>query len=175
LVPIGSLAAFDGILDIARCGRVAVVQWLGLNIFLADHLGGGAKTLHPRGEVRDVQEARLLEPDIHECRLHPGQHARDLALVKIADEPLALLAFEMELGKNAVFEHRHPHFERRCIDYDFAFHRSDLPDGPEGTINADEQRIIQPGPGRWWSRSEVVAFDNISRGSLLRVYRILLI
>jgi hypothetical protein len=77
-----------------------------------------------------VEEAGFLKPDIDERSLHPGEHAGDFALVEITDQPLPLVAFEMELGEDAVLEQPDSHFEGRGIDYDFALHRSGLPGGP---------------------------------------------
>ena len=94
----------------------------GLDVFLTDNLGGRAETFDAGMEIGDVEEARLLEPDIDERSLHPGQHARDFALVEITDQPLPLVALEVELAEDAVFEQPYPHFEGRGVDYDFAFH-----------------------------------------------------
>jgi len=64
------------------------------------------------------------------AHLHPGQYARHAALVDIARQPAMLIALEMELAQDAVFEQPYSHFEGRGVDYNFAFHGSALPNGP---------------------------------------------
>ncbi len=69
-----------------------------------------------------MEESGFFEADIDERGLHPGQDSRHFALVDIADETAMSVAFEIELGKGAVFKQSHPHFERGGVDYDFTFH-----------------------------------------------------
>ena len=83
-------------------------------------------------KVRDVQEARLLQADIDERRLHPGQHTRDLAFINVPGETAMLLAFEIKFGQRAVFEQRDAHFERARINNNFTFHERPGRDGREG-------------------------------------------
>src|SRR5512146_2943838 len=114
-----------------RLVAAIAVDRVGLDIVLADHLGDRTDRLYVVVKVRDVQEARLLQPDIDERRLHPGQHARYLALVDVAGEAPMLLTFEIELGERAVFEQRHAHFKRARIDDNFTFHERLGRDGGE--------------------------------------------
>ena len=85
-------------------------------------------------KIRDVQEARLFEADIDERRLHPGQHARDLALIDISRQPDLPIALEEKFGELVVFKQRDPHFECGRVNCDFSFHRSTLYSGESDTI-----------------------------------------
>ncbi len=49
-------------------------------------------------DLVDVQEAVLLEADVDERRLEPGQHVVDLALVDVADDRARAAALEVELS-----------------------------------------------------------------------------
>ena len=82
---------------IAAAVTVAVDR-IGLDVVLADHLGDRTDRLNVVVKIRDVQEAGLLQTNIDKRRLHPGQHARDLALIDVASEAAMLLALEIELG-----------------------------------------------------------------------------
>ena len=166
-----AIEAVVAIFALGRPRRVAIVQRFGLDVFLADNLGGGAETFDIGMEVGDVQEAGLFESDIDERRLHPGQHARDFALIEVADQPLALVALQVELAQYAVFEHRHAHFKRGCVDYNFALHRSNFPNGAVTTVNTARRPGIQPAPSCRWSGLEVAADNKVSRESLLRIGR----
>ena len=88
-------------------------------------------------KIRDVQEARLLESDIHERRLHPGQHARDLALIDVAGESDLPIALEEKFGQLVIFKQRDPHFERGRVDCNFSFHRWTLYSGKSDMIFED--------------------------------------
>ena len=55
-------------------------------------------------KIRNVQEARLLESDIDERRLHPGQHPRDLALIDVAGESDLAIALEVEFRELVIFK-----------------------------------------------------------------------
>jgi hypothetical protein len=55
----------------------------------------------------------------------------------------------MKLGQYAVFEHSHTDFERGCVDYYFALHRGNFPDGTETTVNTGKRSGIQPAPACW--------------------------
>ena len=87
-----------------RLFATVVVNRISLDVVLADHLRDRTNRLHVVMKIGDVQEARLLQADVDECRLHPGQHARDLAFVDVAGKAAMLLAFEIELGQRAIFE-----------------------------------------------------------------------
>ena len=82
---------------IAAAVTVAVDR-IGLDVVFADHLGDRTDRLNVVVKIRDVQEAGLLQTNIDKRRLHPGQHARDLALIDVAGEAAMLLALEIELG-----------------------------------------------------------------------------
>ena len=105
-----------------RLFATVVVNRISLDVVLADHLRDRTNRLHVVMKIGDVQEARLLQADVDERRLHPGQHARDLAFVDVAGKAAMLLAFEIELGQRAVFEQRDAHFERARVNDNFTFH-----------------------------------------------------
>ena len=77
-------------------------------------------------KIRDVQEARLLQPDIDERRLHPGQHARDLALIDVTGQPHLAIALEVEFRQLVIFQQRDSHLEGGRVNCNFSFHRSTL-------------------------------------------------
>ena len=74
-------------------------------------------------DVGDVQERGALEADVDERRLHPGQHARDLADVDVADPAALELAFEVQLLDRAVLDHGDARLLRRPVDED-VLHRA---------------------------------------------------
>ena len=69
-------------------------------------------------DVGNVQERGALEADLDERRLHPGQDARDLADVDVADPAALELALEMQLLHRAVLDDRDAGFLRRPVDED---------------------------------------------------------
>src|ERR1035437_592797 len=75
-----------------RIGKLVVGNRLGVDIFFAEHFRHGVERGDSVVKIRDVQEARLLQADIHKRSLHPGQHARDLALIDIARQPNLAIA-----------------------------------------------------------------------------------
>src|SRR5581483_8431407 len=58
-----------------------------------------------RDDLVDVQKAVLLEADLDERRLHPGQHVVDDAQVDGAGDRAALGTLEVDLGDLVVLEH----------------------------------------------------------------------
>ena len=121
-----------------RIGKLVVADRLGLDVFFAEHFRHRVERGDAVVKIRDVQKARLLQADIDERRLHPGQHARDLALVDISREPDLAIALEVEFGELVVFEQRDPHLECGRVNCDFSFHkwtlysgRSDMTDDTE--------------------------------------------
>ena len=68
--------------------------------------------------VGDVQEGGALEADLDERRLHPGQDARDLADVDVADAAALELALEVQLLHRAVLDDGDAGFLRRPVDQD---------------------------------------------------------
>src|SRR5579885_3105199 len=92
-------------LDALGCGaaRGLVVGALGLLLVNDDAL----ELLLLVEEVRDVEERVALKPDVHEGRLHSGQHAHDAPLVNVPDYPLTrLAAFDVELRDATVLDNR---------------------------------------------------------------------
>ena len=78
------LAALDQVLDLA--GAAAALE-----------LGAD--------DLVDVEEAVLLEADLDERRLHPGQHVVDRAEVDVAGDRAVLGPLEVDLGDDAVLDH----------------------------------------------------------------------
>ncbi len=63
-----------------------------------------------------MEEAGLLEADIDERGLHPGQHPRNLPFVDISYNAALLVALEIKFGERVVLDRRHPHFEVAGVD-----------------------------------------------------------
>ncbi len=66
--------------------------------------------------VGDVQVGRLLETDVDERGLHPGQHALDAALVDVSRDPTLAFPLDVELAKKSVFDERNPGFGAVGVD-----------------------------------------------------------
>src|SRR5262249_5651971 len=56
-------------------------------------------------DLVDVEEAVLLEADLDECGLHPGQDVVDAAEVDVARDRAALGPLEVDLGNASVLQH----------------------------------------------------------------------
>jgi hypothetical protein len=54
-------------------------------------------------DVGDVQVRALLEADVDECGLHPGEHPFDTAFIDVAGDPSFALAFDVELAEEPIF------------------------------------------------------------------------
>ena len=67
-------------------------------------------------DVGDVEEGRLVQPDVHEGRLHAREHPDDAALVDVADDALVLLTLEIELRDVAVLDERHARLAAGRVD-----------------------------------------------------------
>src|SRR5437773_586977 len=67
--------------------------------------------------VRDVQVGRLLETDVDEGGLHPGQHAFDAALVDVAGDPALLLALDVELAEQTVLDQGNAGLGTVCVNH----------------------------------------------------------
>ncbi len=106
-----------------RVGKLAFADWLRLDVFFAEHFRDGAERRDSILKIRNVQKARLLESDIDEGGLHPGQHPRDLAFVDIPGEADLPVSLEVEFGELIIFEHRHPHLQRGSVNCNFSFHK----------------------------------------------------
>src|SRR6185369_861159 len=74
------------------------------------------------GEVGDVEERGLLEPDVDERGLHARQHAHDAPLVDVARDAPVAAALDVELAQRRVFEHGDARLPRRRIDQDLLRH-----------------------------------------------------
>src|SRR3972149_3963868 len=92
LVPIGSLST---------CTTSSSPSWSRSSIGALRAPLVPGQLLEPVG---GVQEGVALEPQVHECRLHPRQHARDPALVDAADDAALRLALHEDLGDDTVLE-----------------------------------------------------------------------
>ena len=73
-------------------------------------------------DVRDVQERRLVEPDVDERRFHARQHASDRALQDGADEPDLLRPLDADVDEHAVLDGRDPRLLGRHVDQQFCAH-----------------------------------------------------
>ena len=56
-------------------------------------------------DVVDVEKSVALESDVHERRLHAGEHPRDAALVQAADDRALARALDHQLDEHAVLAH----------------------------------------------------------------------
>jgi len=153
-------------------GKFVIANWLGLDVFFAEHLGHRVERGNSVVKIRDVQEARLLEPDIHERRLHPRQHARDLAFIYIARQPNLPVALEEKFGELIVFKQRDPHFQCGCVNCDFSFHRCTLYSGesdkPGRTVMmrrelSRRRRELLEKPSRTLVHRFTLCIDNLCR------------
>ncbi len=70
-----------------------------------------------------MQEAGAREADLEERRLHAGQHARDAALVQVADQPAPAGTLDDHLLQGALVEQRGARLARRDVDQYFHAHR----------------------------------------------------
>src|SRR5262245_26873553 len=105
--------------EIARGRRRGLDQGL-LGVALARDLRRQRGAL--AGEIRGVQEGRLLEADVDEGRLHAGQYAHHLALVDVAGDAALLAALDVQIEERGVFEQRDPRLPGRGVDEDLARH-----------------------------------------------------
>ena len=92
-VPIGSLTAWT-----STSWPREIRSWMRRPVALALELGDD--------DLVDVQEAVLLEADVDERRLHPGQDVVDDALVDVAGDRAASRPLEVDLDDLPVLEHR---------------------------------------------------------------------
>ena len=79
---------------------------------------GGRRQPRGRFDVRGVEEGGFLQSDVHEGRLHPGQHPSDPSLVDVADAAFLLVALDEKLGQAVVLHHGDPGFLGRGVDED---------------------------------------------------------
>jgi hypothetical protein len=73
-------------------------------------------------DVGDVEEGRLVQPDVHEGRLHAREHPDHAALVDVADDALVLLTLEIELRDVAILDERHARLAAGRVDQEDAAH-----------------------------------------------------
>src|SRR6185369_12689463 len=78
-------------------------------------------------DVGDMQERRAIEADVDERRLHPGQHAPDLAEVDVPDEPAGRRPLDMQFLRDALLEHGDARFLRGNVDQYFFAHSNTSP------------------------------------------------
>ena len=134
------LALFQQVLDAgAAAGTRRVVRVL---VLVGGRAAGLARqqTLEVVGRaahVRDVQVRALLEADVDERRLHPGEHALDPSLVDVAGDPTLALALDVELAQVPVLDQRDPGLRAVGVDYEEAAMR-----------HPDEARCPGAAPGR---------------------------
>ncbi len=69
-------------------------------------------------DVRDVQVGALLEADVDEGGLHPGEHALDPTLVDVARDATLALPLDVELAEIPVLHERDPRLGAVCVDDD---------------------------------------------------------
>ena len=69
----------------------------------------------------DVEEAVLLQADLDERRLHPGEHVVDDAEVDVAGDRAAFRPLEVDLGDPLVLEHRDALLADVDRDHELAF------------------------------------------------------
>ncbi len=70
-----------------------------------------------------MQKRRTLESNVHERRLHSGQHSRHSALVEIADEPAPARALHVDFLKYVGLDNRSSGFAWSHVDENFDRHR----------------------------------------------------
>jgi len=64
-------------------------------------------------EVCDIEERVALQPEVNECGLHAGKHARYAAVVNGASEGVLVFAFVIDFSELVVFQDREPRLMRR--------------------------------------------------------------
>src|SRR6266851_1859268 len=69
---------------------------LGFDVTLADNFGDRAETFRVGLEIGNMKKARLVEPDVDERRLHPGQHPGHFALINVTRQAAALIALKIK-------------------------------------------------------------------------------
>ena len=72
-----------------------------------------------RHDVPIMQEGVLLEADVHEGGFQPVFQIADLAFVDAADQAVVIAAFDREFLQAAIFNDRHPGFQRLGVDDHF--------------------------------------------------------
>jgi hypothetical protein len=73
-------------------------------------------------EVGHVEKRVALQAEIHECRLHSGEHARDASLMNAAGERIFIGALEINLAQQIVFDQRDFGLLPVGRDYQFLAH-----------------------------------------------------
>jgi hypothetical protein len=82
-------------------------------------------------DVGDVEEGGALEADVDERRLHPGQHASDLAGVDVADPAALERSLDVQLLDRTVLDDGDAGFLRRPVNQD-VLHRGGRRSGGQG-------------------------------------------
>ncbi len=127
----------DRVLDHLHEKRLAFVQ----DLLDGAGVGAAVAVLAVLPDVGDVQERCALEPDLDECALHAGQHARHAAEVDVADEPPRTGTLDVQLLHDALLEHRDAGFLRRYVDEDLMAHA----DGEPASCALRCSRLGKPG------------------------------
>ena len=58
-------------------------------------------------EVGHVEKRVALQAEIHECRLHSGEHARDASLMNAARQRILIGTLEINFAEEIVLDQRH--------------------------------------------------------------------
>ena len=102
-------------------GDVEVVADLGVAVLGLRLVDDAADEVRP-GQVGDVEERGLLEPDLDERRLHARQDAHDATLVDVSREAAILPALGLELDERRLLQDGHPRLPRRRVDQNLPRH-----------------------------------------------------
>ncbi|MEJ7735233.1 MAG: hypothetical protein WKG00_39365 [Polyangiaceae bacterium] len=127
------LARRDG-----RAAGATPVAWLRLP---------GEVGLEVRGadEVLDVQERGALQPDVDEGSLHAREHAADLAEVDVSECSDGAVAFEVQLGDDAVLDQGNAGLADVDIDDEEVLCHVPGPGGPSQSPGRARVRAVASG------------------------------
>ena len=113
---------FVGLEGLRRVGFAGFIRRFGFHVFFTDHFRHRAKCFNFIAKVGDMEESGLLQADIDEGRLHPGQDPRYSPFIYIADKAATLVPLQVELGQHRVFQHRYSRLQMGRIYDDFPLH-----------------------------------------------------
>jgi len=94
-------------------------------------------------DVPHVEERGLLEADVHEGRLHAGQHPDHAPLVDVADDPLLALSLEVVLVDRTALDQGHARLRAGRVDHQDAVARHVGPRLP-----GPDEGMARPASGR---------------------------
>jgi len=86
--------------------------------------------------VRDVQVGALLEADVDERGLHPGEHPFDAAFIDVAGDPSFALAFDVELAEEPIFDEGYAGLRAVGVDHQEAMRHGHALGGDEKLLGA---------------------------------------